>query len=95
MNAKDPPNWPSTWPGGKRIAVAINVDLEIWSEGKAPDYSVQSTALKPGTVSHGGIAWSEYGGRAGVWRVLRLLERHGVPGTFSVNAKCAEDSPMP
>ncbi len=83
----------STWPNGKRVAVAINVDLEIWSEGRAPDYSVQSTALKPGTISHGGIAWSEYGGKTGVWRVLRLLERHGVPATFSVNAKCAEVFP--
>ena len=41
------------WPGNKRVAIAINVDLEIWSEGRAPDYSVQSSSLKPGTVSHG------------------------------------------
>lgn len=81
------------WPNNKRVAVAINVDLEIWSDGKAPDYSVQSTSLKPGTISHGGIAWSQYGGKTGVWRVLRLLERHGVPGTFSVNAKCVEAYP--
>jgi len=84
---------PHLWPNNKRVAVAINVDLEIWSEGKAPDYSVQSTSLKPGTVSHGSIAWSQYGGKTGVWRVLRLLERHGVPGTFSVNAKCVEAFP--
>lgn len=84
---------PPLWPDNKRIAIAINVDLEIWSDGKAPDYSVQSTALKPGTVAHGGIAWSRYGGKTGVWRVLRLLERHGVPGTFSVNAKCVEAFP--
>lgn len=82
-----------SWPNNKRVAVAINVDLEIWSEGKAPDYTVQSTALKPGTISHGGIAWSEYGGKTGVWRVLRLLERHGAPGTFSINAKCVEAFP--
>ena len=81
------------WPGNKRVAVAINVDLEIWSEGRAPDYSVQSSSLKPGTVSHGAIAWSQYGGKTGVWRVLRMLERHGVPATFSVNAKCAEAYP--
>jgi allantoinase len=81
------------WPNNKRVAIAINVDLEIWSEGKAPDYSVQSSTLKPGTVSHGSIAWSQYGGKTGVWRVLQLLERHGVPGTFSVNAKCVEAFP--
>jgi peptidoglycan/xylan/chitin deacetylase (PgdA/CDA1 family) len=84
---------PQLWPNGKRVAIAINVDLEIWSEGKAPDYSVQSTSLKPGTIAHGAIAWSQYGGKTGVWRVLQLLERHGVPGTFSVNAKCVEAFP--
>ena len=84
---------PRLWPNSKRIAVAINVDLEIWSDGKAPDYSVQSSSLRPGTVSHGGIAWSQYGGKTGVWRVLRLLERHGVPGILSVNAKCIEAYP--
>jgi peptidoglycan-N-acetylglucosamine deacetylase len=81
------------WPGNKRVAIAINVDLEIWSEGRAPDYSVQSSSLKPGTISHGGIAWSQYGGKTGVWRVLRMLERHRVPATFSINAKCAEAYP--
>lgn len=81
------------WPGNKRVAIAINVDLEIWSEGRAPDYSVQSSLLRPGTISHGAIAWSQYGGKTGVWRVLRMLERHGVPATFSVNAKCAEAYP--
>jgi hypothetical protein len=53
------------WPNNKRVAIAINVDLEIWSEGRAPDYSVQSSSLKPGTVSHGAIAWSQYGGKTG------------------------------
>lgn len=87
------PDQTPLWPGNKRVAVAINVDLEIWSEGRAPDYSVQSSSLKPGTISHGAIAWSQYGGKTGIWRVLRMLERHGVPATFSVNAKCAEAYP--
>src|SRR6266852_4667159 len=30
------------WPNGKRIAVAVTVMLETWSEGKAPPYSVQA-----------------------------------------------------
>ena len=79
-----------TWPNGKRVAVAITVMYETWSPGKAPSYSVQATALKPGTEDHAGKAWSTYGGRVGVWRILRMLDRWGIPATFFTNARCAE-----
>lgn len=79
-----------SWPNGKRVAVAVTVMFEAWSEGGAPTYSVQTTHLKPGTVDHAGAAWSTYGGRTGVWRILRLLDRHGLPATFFTNARCAE-----
>jgi len=84
---------PFAWPDGKRIAVTVTVMLETWSEGKAPPYGVQATGLKPGTVDHGGIAWGSYGGKVGVWRIIELLNRHGLRGTFCVNARCAEIFP--
>jgi peptidoglycan/xylan/chitin deacetylase (PgdA/CDA1 family) len=80
-------------PEGKRVAVCITVLLETWSEGNAPSYSVQTTALKPGTVNHAGISWAGYGGREGVWRILRTLERHALPATFFTNARCVEVFP--
>lgn len=82
-----------SWPNGSRIAVAVTVMFETWAEGKAPTYSVQATALKPGTVDHGAKAWSTYGGRVGVWRIVRTLDRLRVPGTFCINAQCAEIYP--
>lgn len=78
------------WPNGKRIAVAVTVMYETWAEGKAPNYSVQTTHLKPGTVDLAGRAWSTYGARVGVWRVVRTLDRLQIPGTFFTNARCAE-----
>jgi len=38
-----------TWPNGARIAVAVTCLLENWSGDKGPPFSVQTTALKPGT----------------------------------------------
>src|SRR5271166_2760667 len=81
------------WPSGKKVAVSVTVMLETWAEGKAPTYSVQTTHLKSGTVDHAGRAWSTYGGRVGVWRIIHLLDRLGVPGTFFVNARCTEEYP--
>jgi peptidoglycan/xylan/chitin deacetylase (PgdA/CDA1 family) len=79
-----------SWPNGKRIAVALTVMFETWSDGTAPTYSVQATSLRPGTVDHAGHAWATYGGRVGVWRILRNLDRWGIPATFFTNARCAE-----
>ena len=77
-------------PNGKRVAVSVTVMFETWAEGKAPTYSVQTTHLKPGTVDHAGAAWSTYGGRVGVWRIVRTLDRLQIPATFCTNARCAE-----
>jgi peptidoglycan-N-acetylglucosamine deacetylase len=79
-----------TWPNGKRVAVAVAVMYEAWADGKAPAYSVQTTHLKPGAVDHAGHAWSTYGGRVGVWRIIRSLDNLQVPATFFTNARCAE-----
>ena len=78
------------WPNGKRIAVTVTVLLETWSQGKAAPYSIQTTSLKPGAVDHSGIAWGEYGGNEGIWRIMRILDRFGVPGTFCPNAQGAK-----
>ena len=78
------------WPNGKRIAVTVTVLLETWSQGKAAPYSIQTTSLKPGVVDHSGIAWGEYGGNEGIWRIMRILDRFGVPGTFCPNAQSAK-----
>ena len=83
----------SHWPGNHKMAVMITVMFEVWSEGKAPPYSPMTTALKPGTPDLLGISWSQYGGRTGVWRLMRILEECDVRGTVCLNAKCAEDFP--
>ena len=61
------------WPNGKRIAVTVTVLLETWSGGKAAPYSIQTTSLKSGFVDHSGIAWGQYGGNEGIWRLMRIF----------------------
>lgn len=81
------------WPDGKRICVSVSVMLETWSEGKAPPYGVQATAPKAGVVDLAGIAWGSYGGRIGVYRLINLLNEHGLRGTFCINGRCCEVFP--
>lgn len=79
-----------SWPNGSRIAVAFTIMFETWSEGKAPQYSVQTTHLKPGAIDHSGITWAQYGGNVGASRLVRTFNRYGVKATFNTNARCAE-----
>jgi allantoinase len=81
------------WPNGKKIAVSVTVMFETWSENAAPNYSVQTTHLKAGTVDHASKAWSTYGGRVGIWRLIRMLDRLQIPGTFFTNGRCTEEYP--
>src|SRR5258708_21996722 len=77
-----------TWQNGKKVAVSITVMFETWPDDSAPNYSVQTTHLKKGTVDHAAKAWSTYGGRVGVWRLVRTLDRLGDPATLFVHARC-------
>lgn len=78
------------WPNDKRMAVLVTVMFEVWSEGKAPPYSPMTTALQPGTPDLLGISWSQYGGKTGIWRLMRILDEVNVEATICLNANGAE-----
>jgi peptidoglycan/xylan/chitin deacetylase (PgdA/CDA1 family) len=81
------------WPAGKKLAVMVTVMFEIWSEGKAPPYSPMTTSLKPGTLDLLGISWSQYGGKTGIWRFMRIFDAADIKATVCLNAKAAEVFP--
>ena len=78
------------WPNDEKIAVMVTIMFEVWSEGKAPPYSPMTTALKPGTPDLLGISWSQYGGKTGIWRFMRILDETEIKATICLNAKAAE-----
>ena len=39
------------------------------------------------------MTWGTYGGRAGVWRLIKILDDNKVPGTFVANARALELAP--
>ena len=81
------------WPEGRRVAVIVSVLLETWSEGKAPSYFPRTTPNKPGILDIAGINWSTYGGKEGVWRLLRIVEEAGSQATLFCNGRSAEIYP--
>lgn len=66
------------WPEGARVAVSLVLNIEEGAEQPLP--SGQESAF-------------DYGARAGFWRILRILERHGVSATAFCCAAALEAAP--
>ncbi len=97
---RNPPH--ADWPGGARIAVQLVLNYEEGGEasvlhGDPASESFLSDMNNPAPVA-GARHMSmeqiyEYGSRAGVWRLLRLFERYGVPVTVFGVAMAMERNP--
>jgi hypothetical protein len=80
-----------SWPDGGRLAVYIAVCIEHFSYGEGGLGLPYSPGIPhPNTYNW---AWREYGNRVGGWRLLELLERHGMPPTALLNTECYEHCP--
>jgi peptidoglycan/xylan/chitin deacetylase (PgdA/CDA1 family) len=89
-----------TWPGGARVAVSMVVNYEEGSEHSfafgdpvQEPYKEYPKTLPEGVRDFGNESAYEYGARAGFWRVLRILRKHGVPATFYACAVALERNP--
>jgi hypothetical protein len=80
------------WPGGKSVAVLINICLEAWSDGVAPGISPMGNPLPPGVLDTMAISWASYGPKRGIYRLLDGLAAIGAKASVMTNAIIAERS---
>jgi allantoinase len=87
------------WPGDARVAVSLVLNVEEGAELSIADGDERNEKVyevvdevegipDPCLESHFG-----YGTRAGYWRIIRVLERFGVPVTINACARALERSP--
>lgn len=74
------------WPNKAKVAVSFFVAFESFI--KHSQY--RRVSDKPDYAS---LAYGEFGGRAGIWRIMDILKRHGVKGTIDTNGLVAERFP--
>ncbi len=77
---------PIRWPDDAKIAVSFFVAFEAFDRysqyrraGDKPDYA--------------SLAYGEYGGKAGIWRIMDVFARNGVKGTIDTNGRVAQVFP--
>ena len=79
-----------TWPGGKRLAVYIGLNLEHFAFGEGLGGELAPGGPAPDVLN---FAWREYGNRVGVWRMLDDFNRFDLPVSLLINTETYEHCP--
>jgi len=82
---------PLRWPKGARVAVWVIPNIEHFLFDR-PSTSVThvTTSLVPDVLNY---SWRDYGVRVGIWRLMEIMERHGVKGTVALNSDVCDRYP--
>ena len=85
------------WPENARMALSVVVTLEQM-EWIPPEGSFQTANLAGGSAprqfpDYARISHRDYGHRVGIYRVLDVLERHGIRPTIAMDALTARNYP--
>lgn len=71
------------WPGGRRLAVYLGLNLEHFAFGEGLGAELAPGGPPPDVLNY---AWRDYGNRVGVWRMLQLFEGLSLPTTVLLNS---------
>ena len=80
-----------SWPGGKRLALCICNNIEIFSyrSGLGSD-----SAILNAPQTHRNYAWRDYGNRVGQWYLFDLLDELDLPASHNVNSRVLRECPQ-
>ena len=84
------------WPDNSRVALGVVVNLEHVEWSPPPDSFTTGVngALGPRSFpDYARFSHREYGHRVGIFRVLDVLEKHGIKATVAMDALTAENYP--
>ncbi|MGE0224179.1 MAG: polysaccharide deacetylase family protein [Acetobacteraceae bacterium] len=79
-----------TWPGGKRLAVYVALNIEAFAFGGG-----KGSAIAPPdqAVSASVYSWRDYGNRVGLWRLFDLFDQLGIPAEAQMNTAIYDMAP--
>lgn len=89
------------WPNGASLAINLVLVYEEGSEYSLPDgdgrnesWGEYNTHIGPEIRDLGTETHFEYGSRAGIWRLARLIDKYEIPVTVSATARALERNPQ-
>lgn len=83
------------WPDGRNVAVVFNVAYEVWSEGNVSGVGPMGNPLPAGVFDPNADSYGRYGARAGIQRLMRVLEKAGgIKANIFTSGALAEQDPV-
>jgi peptidoglycan/xylan/chitin deacetylase (PgdA/CDA1 family) len=79
-----------SFPGGKRLAVHLSLNVEHFSFGEGLGNDYGPPQAHPNTRSY---AWRDYGNRVGAWRLLEFAEHYDLPLALLINTELYDYCP--
>lgn len=79
------------WPGGRRLAVYIALNIEVFAFGEGLGAELAPGGPQPDVLNY---AWRDYGNRVGVWRLLEEFYRLELPVTVLANSDSYTECPQ-
>ena len=86
------------WPGEAPVALCVVIHLETMELFPPPGALAPPSAVGygpyPSAFQISRVAAHEYGNRVGIFRVLDVLDRYGVPATVAIDGQLARSNPF-
>ncbi len=79
------------WPGGKRLAVYVGLNLEWFAFGEGLGAELAPGGPQPDVLNY---SWRDYGNRVGVFRLAGLFAELNMPVSLIVNAQMYQHAPQ-
>ncbi len=79
-----------SWPGGRRLAVYLAINLEHFAFGEGLGAALAPGGPPPDVLNY---AWRDYGNRVGAWRMLQMLDELDLPSCAVTNAAMFDYAP--
>ena len=77
------------WPNGARVAVWVIPNIEHFLFDR-PSTRIGNLPVNPDVLNY---SWRDYGVRVGIWRMIEVMEKHGVKGTVALNSDVCRHYP--
>ena len=79
-----------SWPEGRRLAVYVALNIEVFSFGEGPGAQLAPGGPEPDVMNY---AWRDYGNRVGAPRIRDMMAHLGLPLTVLANSDTYERCP--
>jgi allantoinase len=81
---------PYDWPGGKRLAVYLGLNLETFAFAEGFGAALAPAPHQPDVMNY---SWRDWGNRVGAWRLIDLFAAEDFPASILLNSDLYDEAP--